>query len=55
MKTTATVSLSADVLKATKAWAAEEKRPLSGQIEMLLERALKKRAQRKATRKAIPA
>lgn len=43
MRTTISVSISEDILKATKKWADSENRPVSRHIEMILAVALKKK------------
>jgi hypothetical protein len=52
MKTTASISISANVLDATRKWAADENRPLSRHIEGILAAAV---AQRMPTRRTSAA
>lgn len=48
MKTTASISISASVLDATRKWAAAENRPLSRHIESILAEAVSRRMSRRA-------
>lgn len=52
MKTTASISISKDVLDATRKWAGAENRPLSRQIEAILAAAVKRRARTRKRKEA---